>query len=196
MRHRTANLRILQRVLALDVRVEQFVAELVHAEKDRSRIGSVQRLDALGAFQPRPILHGYREDEIEIARNQRRCPGRVLTDRRKDHLIDIGLEILVPVAAETLECRLHVRLAGGDDEGTGTIFVGRGVGGTRIGVLGAGRLGRVVRLGPLLVHHVVEGQVARQDRVGGRRRDDDRVVVDLLDVRDLGPNAFRIGTRR
>ena len=69
---------VLERVLALDVGVQQFVAELIHAEEDRTRFRAGQRADAIRVFQTLPVLNRNREDQIQLTRQQGRDAGRIL----------------------------------------------------------------------------------------------------------------------
>ncbi len=78
---------VLEGVLALDVRIQEFVAGLVHAEEDGAQFRSGHDLGGAAGVDARDILDRNRLDDVDLARQQRRDPRRIRADRREDDLL-------------------------------------------------------------------------------------------------------------
>jgi hypothetical protein len=68
---RAAHPHVLERVLALDVAVEQLVARLVHADEDDAVLDAVDHLHARRVAQPLEVGGRRVEDEVDLARDER-----------------------------------------------------------------------------------------------------------------------------
>ena len=178
---------VLERVLALDVAELQLVAALVETEILRSDIGGVGELESSFLLQTRDVLEGGIDDEVDLARYQRRHPRRVGLDDDVDRLVDIAA--LAP----------PIRV--GDQHGAGVGFVAlEAVGPGAVGVANrVGLLPRIVilrlddpvRRGPRLAHDADVHEFFRQHGVGRGEQEVDGQIVDLarrLDTTQLeGP---------
>ena len=178
---------VLERVLALDVAELQLVAALVETEILRSDIGGVGELESSFLLQTRDVLEGGIDDEVDLARDQRRHPRRVGLDDDVDRLVDIAA--LAP----------PIRV--GDQHGAGVGFVAlEPVGPGAVGVANrVGLLPRIVilrlddpvRRGPRLAHDADVHEFFRQHGIGRGEQEVDGQIVDLarrLDTTQLeGP---------
>ena len=176
---------VLERVLALDVGIQQFVADLVHAEEDGAQFRALQHLGVRAGIDARDILDRNRLDDVDLARQQRRDARGVGADRREDDLLEIVLGLAPPVRVG-LEHGLDAGLVALDREGAGAVGVERGK--ARRGRGGRRRRDGVVRLGPFLVHDVPGIPLRIQNGIGRGQDEVDGVVVDLDDL-GVGGNA-------
>ena len=174
---------VLERVLALHVRVEQLVARLVHAEEDDAVLAALVDLDALVLLELLDVLHRRVEDEVEVAGEERRHARALVLHRRVDDVVDVAVEVALlleaPPVGVLLEDALHVGLARDEDEGPGAHGVPRRCSVSSLFVKSCALHG-VVLLAPGLVHdEEAVGEHLEHHGVGHRRGELHRVVVDL-----------------
>ena len=187
---RLADANVLERILALDAGMAEFVAGLVHAEKNGADLRSGQNLGPRIGVDPRLVVERHRIDPVDFARQQRRNTGRGVGDRGEDHLVDIGLRLVPPVRV-ALPDGLHARLVADEDERSGPVGVQAGIGrGRRIH---RGRLGRAMRLRPALREDAPGLPFVNQKRIGPLQQEVDGVVVDLHDLGVRGDAALEVG---
>ena len=92
MVQRLSHTHILERILAFDVRVEQFVAGLVHADEDDPVFGAFEHLDVGCLLQARYVLRRRIVDQVDLAGYQRCNTRRVGSNRRVQDIVDVALE--------------------------------------------------------------------------------------------------------
>ena len=195
---RLADPKVLERVLALDVGVEELVPDLIEAEEDGPRLGAGEGLDPLRIREPLPVLHRHGVGHVHVPRDEGRDPGRVLRDGGEDALGDVALH-LAPVVGVGDEHRLHPGLPRLEGERAGAVGVQVRVV-ALVAALEVGHLDGVVPLRPLAVHDVEDLELEREDRVRRGGDEVDGVVVDDpgvldelgddLEVRALGPDPL------
>ena len=188
---------VLERVLALDVRIQKLVAGLIHPEEDGADFGAGQNLGIGARVHARDVLDRNRLDHVNLTRQQRGDAGGVGMDRREDDLLEIVLRLAPPIRIG-LEDGFDARLVALDGEGAGAVGVQRGV--ARRGRRGGRRLDGIVGFGPLLVHDVPGIPLRIQNGIWRTQDEVDGVIVDLdhlgvggnagLQVRALGANAI------
>ena len=171
-----ANPDVLEGVLALHVRVQQFIAHLVHAEEQRAQFRTGHDLGVAARVHPLNILDRHRLDDIDFAREQGGDAGGVGGDRGEDDFLQIMFR-LAPPGRVRLEHGLDAGLVALDEEGPGAVFIERGV--ARRGCGSRRRRHRVVLFAPLLVHDEPAIPLRDQDGIRRRQNDIDGVVVDL-----------------
>ena len=144
---RLAHADVLERVLALDARMAELVAGLVHAEENGADLGPCQHLGSRIGVDAGLIVERHRIHPVDFAGQERSDAGRGVGDRREDHLVDIGFRLVPPVRI-ALPDRLHARLVADQDEGSGPVGVQAGI--RRGRRVHRGGLGRAMRLRPAL----------------------------------------------
>ena len=136
-----------------------------------------------GAAQPGDVARGRVEDEIDLARDQRRQPRRVVGDRREDDFLDVALD-LAPVVRVALVGRLDAGRAARQHVRAGAVRVERRV--ALFLVLEVERPRDLVLLAPRLAHDPERVEVLEEDRVHRGERELDRRLVDLPRRADAG----------
>ena len=183
MHEGSADTLILERVLALDVGIEQFIPSLVEADKDCPGFRASQGGYTFRIIQAFPVLHGNWIHHVKLARDQGGNPGRGFLDRGEFNFSDVPLNVF-PVVLVLLEDGFYVRLMAFNHERAGTIGIKVGV---VAGIIpgGTGRICRAVLFRPTLVHDQQIRQVLNENGVRGRCFNDDGIVIDLGDILDL-----------
>ena len=172
---------VLERVLALDIRILELGTVQVQRQKDCAHLVAFEQLELAVTAQPGHVLRRQVGQQIELAGEQGGDPGRVGLDRGVDDIGDIALVFVPPVLVDG-HGHLLVWRPAGDLVRPGAIDVARGeVFFLRLVVL---HVGGLVLLGPAPVHHAKVDQAAQQSRVRCRQVHVDGVVVHLLDLLD------------
>ena len=152
---RLANTLVLERVLAFDVRIEELVAILIHADEHDAIFNALDHFDVRCLLQPRNVLRRRIVDEIDLAGNERGEARRVGIDRREHDLVDVavGQARLDPPPVRVLdEHRFDVGLARLQHIRAGSIRLPRG---NHVLLLREVlRLGGAVLLAPGLAHDI------------------------------------------
>jgi hypothetical protein len=181
MVERLTHAQVLERVPALDIRIEKLAARLVHSDEDDPVLGPFEDPDARRPREARHVLRRRIVDEVDLAREQRgdaRCIGH---DRGVGHLVGVAFEeprLDAPPVRVLHEHGLHVGLARLQHVRPGAVRLVRGdhVLFPRV-VL---RLQSAILLAPRLAHDVDRVDVLELDRVWPAGRELDGIVVDLL----------------
>ncbi len=149
---------------------------------DGHQRGALQHPKAVRAVDARDVLRRHREDQVDIAGQERRHPGRIAGDRAE---LDPGQVVagLAPPALVRLEHGEAVDVALDHLERAGAVGVQVGIV-ARVAV--GGRDGGIMGLGPRLRHDEDQRQALQQHRIGRRGDQLHRVVVDLAHRRQLG----------
>ena len=159
---------------------------LVHLQGDDAGAGHGDQIDIRIGVDARHVARRHRGDEVDIARQQRRHPGRGLGDRREHDLVDIAGRGGVPVVGEALELDPHALLAVGDDERPGAGGVLRSEAVAMFDDLGAA-------LVELAVHGEDVGGVVQHQRERPVGDDVDGVVVDHVHRHEGHEDALEVG---
>jgi len=182
---------VLERVLALDARIQKLVAFLIHADEHDPVLNALQHFDVRIVFQSRHVLGRRIVDEIDFSGDQRRDPGRIGDDGQVDHLVGVAFEsafLDAPPVRVLGEHRLDVRLARLEHVRAGAVGLVRGDHVLFLGVVL--RLGRAILFAPRAAHDVDGVDVLELDRIRAVGREIDRQRVDLLgNARCIGVHA-------
>ena len=97
MIERLTDPKILERIpIAGDVSVEQLVARLIHANENHAIFGAFENFDIGGVAKTRKIPGRRVKDEVDVAGQQGRDPGRIIRNRRKDNVLHIAFKFSPP----------------------------------------------------------------------------------------------------
>ena len=87
---------VLERILALDVGVQELRAELVETDEDGAHFHSVEHFELGVVAQPRDVLGGQIGHEVDIACEKRGDARGIGLDGRVDHVGHIALQLVPP----------------------------------------------------------------------------------------------------
>ena len=171
---------ILERILALDVRIQQLVARLIEAEEHDPVFRPTRHLGSFVLFDTPHVLWRRVQDEIDLARQQCSRACCIGADLRVDHFGHISLAAAVfqaPPVGIALQHGAYAGLTSGEDPGAGPVGVtGRKSFFLRLEVERALDLvlGR-----PRLAHDVNRRRVLERDRIRLVLHELDGEVIDL-----------------
>ena len=170
---------VLERVLALDVGLQQLVAGLVEAEEHRAQLRRLQHLEVGAGRQALHVLRRHGVDHVHVAREQGGHAGGGVANHVELDLVEVAGH-LVPPARVGVHGGAAVGLADVENEGAGAVLV---PGGEVLVLLGkVHRLLGMVILGPLLGHDPPGRDLLEEDRVRHAGGEIDGVVVYLGDA--------------
>ena len=171
---------ILERIFSLHIRIQQFVARLVKTQIDHARLAAFPDFHRLVAAQTDHILHRRIKHKINLPGFQRRHArggigdGAVI-DGLHIALVQPGLD--APPVGIFLVCELDPLLPRNQPIGSGAHGVAGGEGLLFFGVVL--RPDHIVFFAPRLVHHVDIGERVEHHRVGHRRGEFHREIINF-----------------